>query len=97
MVSCPNLSFQSIDLFLGFDRLRRRPVFKDFRQPLGHLTFPLADLGRVDLIFPCDLRHRFDPAQGFQSDLGFPSSATAATRRADCNRDGPPPFAAASG
>ncbi|MDB6024423.1 MAG: hypothetical protein JWM68_646 [Verrucomicrobiales bacterium] len=26
-----------------------------------------------------------------------PSSATAATRRADCNRDGPPPFAAAHG
>ena len=26
-----------------------------------------------------------------------PSSATAATRRADCNRDGPPPFAAAYG
>src|SRR5439155_83195 len=24
-----------------------------------------------------------------------PSSATAATRRVDCNRDGPPPFAAA--
>ena len=26
-----------------------------------------------------------------------PSSATAATRRADCNHDGPPPFAAAHG
>src|SRR5438093_1648282 len=26
-----------------------------------------------------------------------PNSATAATRRADCNRDGPPPFAAAHG
>ena len=26
-----------------------------------------------------------------------PSSATAAPRRADCNRDGPPPFAAANG
>src|SRR6266849_8691074 len=26
-----------------------------------------------------------------------PSSATAATRRADCNRDSPPPFAAAHG
>jgi len=26
-----------------------------------------------------------------------PSSATAATRRADCNRDDPPPFAAAHG
>jgi hypothetical protein len=26
-----------------------------------------------------------------------PSSATAATRRTDCNRDGPPPFAAAHG
>ena len=26
-----------------------------------------------------------------------PSSATAATRRADCNCDGPPPFAAAHG
>ena len=26
-----------------------------------------------------------------------PSSTTAATRRADCNRDGPPPFAAAHG
>jgi hypothetical protein len=26
-----------------------------------------------------------------------PSSATAATRRTDCNCDGPPPFAAAHG
>ena len=36
-------------------------------------------------------------ATGFALWPNDPSSATAATRRADCNRDGPPPFAAAHG
>jgi len=37
-----------------------------------------------------------DPKQS-KSAFNDPSSATAATRLADCNRGGPPPFAAAHG
>src|SRR5437867_3814756 len=55
---------------------------------------------------PCLGRFRRGTSQSDMIDLlqmhhkmlaNDPSSATAATRRADCNRDGPPPFAAAHG
>jgi hypothetical protein len=62
---------QPLDLPFRLHGLGARTALEHLRQSFLHLAFPLADLGRMDLILSGDLGHRLAPNDRFQSHLGF--------------------------
>jgi hypothetical protein len=104
------LSFGHIDVSKSRSRLASRMIVQ-YLQNIGmpievgidvaahrlNLGFKLPDSGKSTAKLLFQLFEFLSVSHRFAKWPNDPSSATAATRRADCNRDGPPPFAAAHG